>query len=366
MEGTLRSREEDDRCCLQRGISRTQANPQTITRQSSDHPLTLASSRVSNDEIGERSYFAAAAAAGIAPAAITCPGGSPGGGGGADIPKSKAQDTEGVSAIRVQDDLILNHRDGSGEIHTADLTGLPSPWQLIRHRGSTMATLLRVLALAALVAPGAVLHPLISSQSMGGMGCVNAHRPPAGSPAFALPPLVLDPHHPLCAATQRSGGQRWVTGSGRTRAIACRSVFMAAARQPGEPAKDLPPEKVLSPITGRTIRVNGQAFQKVLELGYIFFDGQLLHKNFVGASKGGPANGARPQGQDTRKQAARRQAPGQRSTGATVARSAGARPSSRAGRCCLWPWRAGSRVKFGAAFQQPHAEKCACCNWRCV
>jgi hypothetical protein len=162
---------------------------------------------------------------------------------------------------------------------------------------------------------------------------MNGQRP-LGNPSFTLPPIMLGPHHPLCAANQRPGGQRWVTGSGRTRAIACGPALKMVGRQPGQPPKARSADKVLSPITGRAILVNGQAFQKVLELGYIFREGQFFHKNCVDASTGEPfaTIGARPQEQDTGKQP-------QRSGGATVARSAGAHPSSRVFRYLLWSWR---------------------------
>ncbi|EKX49172.1 hypothetical protein GUITHDRAFT_136328 [Guillardia theta CCMP2712] len=38
-------------------------------------------------------------------------------------------------------------------------------------------------------------------------------------------------------------------------------------------------ERVRSPITGRLINVDGPAYQKVIELGYILVDGQFIHRN---------------------------------------------------------------------------------------
>ncbi len=49
-------------------------------------------------------------------------------------------------------------------------------------------------------------------------------------------------------------------------------------------------EKVKSPITGRLINVGGPAFQKILDLGYVLKDGQLIHRNcFPGVSDEGAA-----------------------------------------------------------------------------
>jgi len=40
-------------------------------------------------------------------------------------------------------------------------------------------------------------------------------------------------------------------------------------------------EKVKSPMTGRLINVGGPAYQKIIDLGYILIDGQLVHRNCV-------------------------------------------------------------------------------------
>ena len=40
-------------------------------------------------------------------------------------------------------------------------------------------------------------------------------------------------------------------------------------------------EKVKSPMTGRPIYVGGTAYQKIIDLGYILIDGQLVHRNCV-------------------------------------------------------------------------------------
>ena len=89
---------------------------------------------------------------------------------------------------------------------------------------------------------------------------------------------------------------------------------MAAAEEAGLSGRGIDREeavvrKVLSPITGRAIRVNGPAFQKVLELGYILHNGELMHKNQRDGASNGKAVPARK----------RPPQPG----GATVARSAG-------------------------------------------
>jgi len=40
-----------------------------------------------------------------------------------------------------------------------------------------------------------------------------------------------------------------------------------------------PRKKVKSPMTGRPIYVGGPAFQRIIDLGYLFVDGQLVHRN---------------------------------------------------------------------------------------
>jgi hypothetical protein len=54
-----------------------------------------------------------------------------------------------------------------------------------------------------------------------------------------------------------------------------------------EDAVEYPRKKVKSPLTGRLIYVGGPAFQRIIDLGYIFVDDQLVHRNCVEQGPGG-------------------------------------------------------------------------------
>jgi hypothetical protein len=66
------------------------------------------------------------------------------------------------------------------------------------------------------------------------------------------------------------------------RGITSSSPFSLSCSQTGK--NDNGAEKVKSPITGRLINIGGPAFQKIVDLGYVLQDGQLIHRNCLPGS----------------------------------------------------------------------------------
>ena len=133
---------------------------------------------------------------------------------------------------------------------------------------------------------------VVVGASLGGgrMGGGPAAQPAAskcvqqrGQPALALHPRVLQVLQ--CRRNIRARGRGMVMAS-KKEGTSERSGGEDEGESEGErsggedegEARD-PRKKVKSPMTGRPIYVGGPAFQRIIDLGYLFVDGQLVHRN---------------------------------------------------------------------------------------